>query len=559
MIVRVTLILLMVLIDMAISFTEYRTFLAGCKKKFLQKSTDLQLRQEIQQTYFNSIDALQRLPPVQTNDELIVKCCSVLVFPLVCLALFKIVDGYKKIRTLSDSGKVGGASEEEKSDQFKEGVVHVMIGGLTDSSPQIGNGNIASEDDGPDSFKEDDGPDSFKARVINLILGGLDDTPVKVRGGKFALKEEGRSGQFKAGVINQILGGLNVCHDGVQEIDKRFIFDETLDSANINEPSPEYLISNLLSGAHILPPEVILRASPREGRKLQHRFYRKVDLEWDTLRSDAANLNKFANVFTADMVRLVENPSANIMKEEILYGSFKVYKFQLLEEDVNQINAELAMQSEREASDASDKGLLISNMGGYHINVDKFSNHANRILGELSAAAVSLVEAYDQAYLNGNSVDKKNYIRAFAAYADSEGWVNRNQHGHWNSLHTHIGSAWSGVYYVHLPAAEVTARAYSGRLLLKATPHITELKHDLSDLERSRLNLSKDTSNPHYRRDDILGYCDYAEFAPVAGEMIIFPSYLQHAVLPLAIKEGYRDTPAGTRISFAFNFAEKFV
>ena len=327
----------------------------------------------------------------------------------------------------------------------------------------------------------------------------------------------------------------------------------------LTEPTPEYLISNLLSGAHILPPEVILRASPREGRKLQHRFYRKVDLEWDTLRSDAANLNKFANVFTADMVRLVENPSANIMKEEILYGSFRIYKFQLLEEDVNKINAELAMQSEREVSDVPDRGLLISNMGGYHSNVDKFFNHTNRLLGELSAAAVSLVEAHDQAYLKGKSIDKKNYIRAFAAYADSEGWVNRNQHGHWNSLHTHIGSAWSGVYYVHLPAAEVTARAYSGRLLLKATPHITELKHDLSDLERSRLNLSKDTSNPHYRRDDILGYCDYAEFAPVAGEMIIFPSYLQHAVLPLAIKEEYRDTPAGTRISFAFNFAEKFV
>ena len=60
------------------------------------------------------------------------------------------------------------------------------------------------------------------------------------------------------------------------------------------------------------------------------------------------------------------------------------------------------------------------------------------------------------------------------------------------------------------------------------------------------------------RDDDIptLSCCDYIEYEPEDGTMIIMPSYLQHAVLPLYIEKQDRGTVNGLRISMAFNFEQ---
>lgn len=55
-----------------------------------------------------------------------------------------------------------------------------------------------------------------------------------------------------------------------------------------------------------------------------------------------------------------------------------------------------------------------------------------------------------------------------------------------------------------------------------------------------------------------LNVCDYIEITPEEGLMIIMPSWLHHAVIPLSIKKQFRTKEEGMRISLAFNFIEKY-
>ena len=50
--------------------------------------------------------------------------------------------------------------------------------------------------------------------------------------------------------------------------------------------------------------------------------------------------------------------------------------------------------------------------------------------------------------------------------------------------------------------------------------------------------------------------CHCIELCPEEGTIILFPSWLHHAVVPLAIQKEHRDTAAGVRVSVAFNFSE---
>jgi uncharacterized protein (TIGR02466 family) len=104
-------------------------------------------------------------------------------------------------------------------------------------------------------------------------------------------------------------------------------------------------------------------------------------------------------------------------------------------------------------------------------------------------------------------------------------WANVNRRGHGNEMHTHPGAFWSGSYYVadggqgmggefevHDPRG--VAPAMYAPLLTFAGP-----------------------GGPS------LGAAE--QIAPVAGMMVLFPSWLQHAVRP------YRGD--AVRISIAFN------
>jgi uncharacterized protein (TIGR02466 family) len=102
-------------------------------------------------------------------------------------------------------------------------------------------------------------------------------------------------------------------------------------------------------------------------------------------------------------------------------------------------------------------------------------------------------------------------------------WANINRRGHYNNIHTHPSATWSGVYYVDHgdsnPAAERTAI-------------------HLYDANPARTNIFfPDLPSGTFR------------FRPEPGLMILFPSYVPHAVPP---HQG--DRP---RISIAFNLRKE--
>jgi uncharacterized protein (TIGR02466 family) len=98
-------------------------------------------------------------------------------------------------------------------------------------------------------------------------------------------------------------------------------------------------------------------------------------------------------------------------------------------------------------------------------------------------------------------------------------WANVNRRGDFNQVHTHPGATWSGVYYVDHGEAEGAAPATSIQLF---------------DPDAARTNLFF----PELVASSIT-------FKPEPGLMILFPSYVPHAVPPHS-----GDRP---RISVAFN------
>ena len=99
---------------------------------------------------------------------------------------------------------------------------------------------------------------------------------------------------------------------------------------------------------------------------------------------------------------------------------------------------------------------------------------------------------------------------------------------------------------------------------MKPSAHITENKYSKTPIELARMNIFS-RSDENINKNDteqgdptisfpVLSCCDFIEIKPVEGTMIIIPSWLHHAVLPLSIKPEFRGTDLGNRISFAFNF-----
>ena len=98
-------------------------------------------------------------------------------------------------------------------------------------------------------------------------------------------------------------------------------------------------------------------------------------------------------------------------------------------------------------------------------------------------------------------------------------WANVTQQGDFNQMHTHPGATWSGVYFVDHGDAQPGAEGTALRL---------------SDPNPARTNVFF----PELSAADVL-------FKPTPGLMVVFPSYVPHAVLP---HRGER-----RRISIAFN------
>jgi uncharacterized protein (TIGR02466 family) len=102
------------------------------------------------------------------------------------------------------------------------------------------------------------------------------------------------------------------------------------------------------------------------------------------------------------------------------------------------------------------------------------------------------------------------------------GWINVNEAGDYNTMHVHLPSTWSGVYYVETGAAPEAARPHSGQL-------------ELLDPRGPGIDGPGAT----------LGHQSRIVIAPEPGLLVIFPGYLTHFVHPYA--------GATPRISIAFN------
>lgn len=157
-------------------------------------------------------------------------------------------------------------------------------------------------------------------------------------------------------------------------------------------------------------------------------------------------------------------------------------------------------------------GVELTNFGGWHSEAGKLEfcgeagikliGHFHEMVGEATR------RLYGQF---GRTAQAINW--SFSA------WANVNRAGNFNQVHTHPGATWSGVYYVDHGEENEAAKGTALHLY---------------DPNAARSNLFF----PEISAQDVL-------FKPIPGLMVLFPSYVPHAVLPHA---GTR-----TRISIAFN------
>ena len=106
-------------------------------------------------------------------------------------------------------------------------------------------------------------------------------------------------------------------------------------------------------------------------------------------------------------------------------------------------------------------------------------------------------------------------------------WSIINPPGSSNRAHVHPGCLWSGVYYIQAPEGAGNIEFIEPR-----TAHLMNQPKYLSNAKRQKDNWTK------------------VRFAPTPGRMLIFPSWLYHAVDPNTSRETGK---AAQRIIISFN------
>ena len=109
-------------------------------------------------------------------------------------------------------------------------------------------------------------------------------------------------------------------------------------------------------------------------------------------------------------------------------------------------------------------------------------------------------------------------------------WANINRHGHGNEFHTHPGAFWSGCYYVEDGGA--ADGQHGGQFELQDPRGVAPAMY---------------APNLTFAGRDGIAAGAAEMLVPRAGMMVLFPSWVQHAVRPY--------TGPGERISIAFNFS----
>jgi len=190
-------------------------------------------------------------------------------------------------------------------------------------------------------------------------------------------------------------------------------------------------------------------------------------------------------------------------------ASFPTPIFWFLVPEAEQLNADLVKDTL--AMRATSKGVRRSNQNGWHSETDLFQRP--------EASFKSLTRSIGEAVVG---VTKKlaPKFELEGRQMVSEGWVNVNDKGAYNTPHRHPGFVWSGCYYVQVPA---NPSGRSGQIEFM-DPRARDAGMTLGDCET---------------------FCTKIQHRPRAGMLVLFPSYLLHWVYP--------NEEAEERISIAFN------
>lgn len=160
-----------------------------------------------------------------------------------------------------------------------------------------------------------------------------------------------------------------------------------------------------------------------------------------------------------------------------------------------------------------DCGVQATNIGGWHS-----ANGDLEFLGELREPIFQRMLAMVNEATGRLAGDRG--LPSIAVRWSFLGWANISETGALNTMHTHPGMTWSGVYYVD--TGDSPGQNDSG-ILKFMDPSPGSAASFLPFLARAT-----------------------PQIQPVAGLMLLFPSYVPHSVLP---HRGSRP-----RISIAFNF-----
>lgn len=176
-----------------------------------------------------------------------------------------------------------------------------------------------------------------------------------------------------------------------------------------------------------------------------------------------------------------------------------------------------AILSERERDRT---GMQISNIGGWHSNT-RMIEWGGEAARALAYKAMTMADAIT---VDSGSPKSSRYDWL------PELWANVSRNGHANFHHTHPGSFWSAVAYIDDGYEDSDDPALGGELQL-LDPRMPMVRMTAPDLRLIDPDGGPQNNEPMIR--------------PKTGMIVMFPSWLQHAVRPFRGR--------GMRISVAIN------
>jgi len=159
----------------------------------------------------------------------------------------------------------------------------------------------------------------------------------------------------------------------------------------------------------------------------------------------------------------------------------------------------------------NDAGIQRSNIGGWHSD-EQFFAWKNPAVEQVRRWVKAAFKEVTLLTTNGSG---------FSGQGNLLGWVNVSEMGDYNNVHIHPNCVWSGVYYVEVGTPS-DKRPFSGQIYF------------LDPRSGSGYQIAP---------FNVFGNCK--SIKPQNGQMLMFPSWLQHGVRPY---DG-----EGERISIAFN------